>query len=105
MATLKFNGESFVVDHAVKGTDYVHGYNAAGDCVVAIEGIKDFSIITYDSTYMTPDKCLDEACNTVRFVDGKLVNLNGTVVFGLKTDRWSFTYENGTVETKEVYIK
>lgn len=105
MATLTFNGESFTVAHAVKGTNYVHGYNANGECIVAIEGINDFGVVSYNDTYMTPDKCLDEECNTVRYVNGKLVNLNGTEVFGLKTDRWTFTYESGTTETKEVYIK
>lgn len=80
MATLTFNGESFEVDHAVKGEDYVHGYNAAGECTVTIDGITDFSVVTYDGTYLDPSACFAEACNEVRYVGGKFITKDGTEV-------------------------
>lgn len=80
MAVLTFNGESFDVDHAVKGADYVHGYSATGDCIISIEGITDFSAVNYSGTYLTPEKCFAEDCNEVRYVDGKLIRKDGTEI-------------------------
>lgn len=80
MATLTFNGKAYTVDHAVKGADYVHGYNASGNCVVSIDGVKDFSAIAYDGEYLAPDSCFAESCNEVRCVGGKLVKRDGTEV-------------------------
>ena len=81
MATLSFNGESFTVDHAVKGADYVHGYDADGNLIISLDGVSDFSGITYDGTYISPSVCLAEACNDVKFCDGVLKTRGGTTVF------------------------
>lgn len=80
MATLTFNGESFTVDHAAKGADYIHGYDANGVLIVSFDGVTDFSLFTYDGTYMNPSDCMGESCNAVRYVGGKLVNANGAAV-------------------------
>lgn len=77
MATITFLGESFEVDHAVKGEDYVHGYDAAGHCIISIDGVKDFSLITYDGVYMNPRECLSEPCNSVKYCGGKLKTADG----------------------------
>lgn len=80
MPTITYNGASFVVDHAVKGADYVHGYSAAGDTILSIDGISDFSVISYDGTFLAPDKCINESCNDLKFVNGALTRRDGTVV-------------------------
>lgn len=70
MATLTYNGESYAVDHAVRGEDFIHGYDADGILIVAFEGISNFSGFTYDGTYMEPEHCLAEGCNDVKFASG-----------------------------------
>ena len=80
MATLKFNGESYTVDHAVKGADFIHGYDANAVMIVAFDGITDFSGFTYDGTYMSPEHCLAEGCNDVKCVGGVLVTREGNTV-------------------------
>lgn len=70
MPVISFCGESFTVDHAVKGADYVHGYDANSNLIVSLEGITDFSRISYDGEYMAPSGCLAEACNDVKYCDG-----------------------------------
>lgn len=71
MPTLTFNGESFTVNHAVKGADFIHGYDDDSILIVSFEGISDFSAFTYDGTYMEPEHCLAEGCNVVKYVGGK----------------------------------
>lgn len=80
MAKLTFNGVDYTVDHAVKGADYVHGYSAEGLCIISIDGITDFSVVTYDGTYLTPEVCFAEVCNDVRYVNGALVRKDGSTV-------------------------
>lgn len=80
MATLKFNGTTYTVDHAVKGADYINGYAADGTLIVSFRGVIDFSAFTYSGTYMTPDKCLEEPCNGVLQVNGKLVRRDGATI-------------------------
>lgn len=80
MATLSFNGESYTVDHAVKGADYVHGYDADGVAIVCFDGVSDFSGITYDGTYMSPGDCLEEPCNDVKYCGGSLKTRGGTTL-------------------------
>ena len=80
MANLTFNGETHVVDHAAKGTDYIHGYDANGQMIVCFEGITDFSAFTYDGTYMAPTSCATEACNEAIYIDGVLKTKGGTNV-------------------------
>lgn len=80
MATINFRGSKVVVDHAVKGSDYVHGFDASGKLLVSIEGITDFSCVTYDGTYMSPDKCANEPRNEIRHVNGRFVRRDGTIV-------------------------
>lgn len=80
MAILKFNGESYTVDHAVKGSDYIHGYDAKGNVVVAIEGISSFSGVEYTSTFMSPEECITEKCNFVKHLNGRFVREDGTPI-------------------------
>jgi hypothetical protein len=80
MATLIFNGETYIVDHAVKGTDYVHGYDANGRMVTCISGVVDFSAIEYDGEYLAPEACLEEACNSAVYVNGTLQTKLGNVI-------------------------
>lgn len=70
MATLTFNGSTFIVDHATKGADYVHGYDANGNIVVSIDGVKDFSLIEYSGSYLKPADCTTEACNVIVYACG-----------------------------------
>lgn len=77
MATLKLDGKSYVVDHAVKGDDYIHGYAADGSIIINIEGISDFSGITYDGTYLSPTECLTELCNDVKYCGGAIKTADG----------------------------
>lgn len=86
MANLIFNSETFVVNHAVKGPDYVHGYDDNGKLIIAIEGVTNFAGITYDGEYMEPEQCLEESCNVVKFVNGRLVNNKGE---GLETETYT----------------
>lgn len=78
MATITFMSKSYTVDHAVKGADYVHGYDANGDRVVSIDGISDFGAVTYDGVYISPQDCLEDPCNAVRHCGGRLVRADGT---------------------------
>ena len=71
MATLTFNGESYTVDHAVKGEDFIHGYDANSVMIVSFEGITNFADFDYDGTYMEPEHCLAEGCNVVKYVGSK----------------------------------
>lgn len=80
MEILKYGDLSYEVDHAVKGPDYVHGYDASGDLVVSFEGVTNFGDIQYTGSYLSPDKCLSEACNRVMNVNGELVREDGTPV-------------------------
>lgn len=80
MQTLKYGGLSYTVDHAVKGVDYIHGYNADGQRIVAFDGVTDFSDFEYTGTYLAPDKCLEEGCNVVKHVDGRLLRGDGKML-------------------------
>ena len=80
MATLTYNGTSYTVDHAVKGTDFIHGYDTNAVMIVSFEGITNFSDFTYDGTYMEPEHCLAEGCNDVKYVDGGLKKADGTAL-------------------------
>lgn len=103
MATLTFNGESYTVDHAVKGSNYIHGYDANGICVVAFEEVEDLTAISYDGTYMSPENCATEKCNTVVYCGGKLQTLGGELVnkavaVELTADGWSDGAQTVNVE-------
>lgn len=78
MATLSYGGVSYTVDHAVKGADFIHGYDANNALVVSFEGVTNFSGFTYTGTYMAPADCLDEGCNDVKYHGGKLKKADGT---------------------------
>lgn len=80
MASLTFNGNTYIVDHAVKGANYVHGYNANGECIIAIEGVSNFDKIRYSGAYLAPEACVNEACNEVLYVNGALVLRSGKSV-------------------------
>ena len=81
MAIITFCGESFTVDHAVKGADYVHGYDVNGNLIISLDGVKNFSFISYDGTYMSPTECLAELCNDVKYCAGAFKKSDGTVLF------------------------
>lgn len=80
MAVITFCGESYAVDHAVKGADYVHGYDANGVCIVAFEDVADLTAIEYDGEFMTPENCAEEVSNKVVYCGGKLMTLGGAMV-------------------------
>ena len=77
MAVLTYNAKAYTVDHAVKGTDYVHGYDADGNVVVSVEGITDFSLVSYNGTFIDPEKCLEELCNSLKYCDGLIKAIDG----------------------------
>lgn len=77
MAILTFNGNSYTVDHAVKGTDYVYGYDANGVCIVALDGVTDFSGVSYDGVYMSPETCATDPHNNVVYCNGVLSTPDG----------------------------
>ena len=77
MATLTFNGNSYTVDHAVKGTDYVYGYDANGVCIVALDGVTDFSGVSYDGVYMDPKTCETDPHNEVVYCGNGLRTRDG----------------------------
>lgn len=77
MYNFTFNGTSFEVDHAVKGADFIHCYDADGKLIVAFDRVSDFSGFTYSGTYMEPGDCMEEACNVVLYVGGKLIRRDG----------------------------
>lgn len=81
MATITCYGKSYTVDHAVKGADYVHGYNADGELVVSLEGVRDFSEITYSGSYISPSICITEACNDIKFCEGVFKTRDGRTVY------------------------
>lgn len=80
MATLTYNGETYAVDHAVKGSDYIHGYDASGLEIVSFEGIIDFAGFVYDGEFMSPESCLEETCNDVKVLQGHIVRKDGTII-------------------------
>lgn len=80
MATLTYCGVSYTVDHAVRGADFIHGYDANGCPVVSFDGVSDFSGFTYDGTYMEPSDCAAEGCNDVKYIGGQLQTRDGTVI-------------------------
>lgn len=116
MSTLSYNGLIWEVDHAVKGTNYVHGYSSAGLIIVSIEDTTDFDNIEYDGPYLAPEECLNESCNDVKYVNGSLVRRDGTVVSdigtaqnvtaidftNLESGSFTETLEDGTVNTYNV---
>jgi hypothetical protein len=104
MAKLTYGNFSFTVDHAVKGSDYIHGYLADGSLVISLDGITNFGLITYDGEYMSPAECLEEPCNTVKYVAGALVKNDGTridskIKYGTTTvtDGSASPYAEGTL--------
>lgn len=94
MAILSFCGESYTVDHAVKGTDYIHGYDENGVCIVAFENMADIEAVEYDGEFMAPEDCAAEVCNKVVYCGGKLKTLGGaevnkSVAVELAADAWA----------------
>lgn len=94
MATITFNGESFTVDHAVQGADYVHGYDAESNLVIAFDGVSNLSAISYDGVYVMAGNCLAEPCNDVKYCEGVLKTRAGEVI---QTFDWEFigSWTNG----------
>lgn len=82
MQTLKYGSFTYYVDHAVKGADFIHGYDSTGRLVVSLEGINDFSDFEYTGEFMAPEECLEEACNNVKYINGEFVRPDGTRVSG-----------------------
>ena len=96
MAILTYYDNSYTVDHAVKGEDFIHGYDADGILIVAFEGITNFSGFTYDGTYLEPEDCLAEGSNDVKYMDGGLKKADGTALspadFGAAENGHTHTY-------------
>lgn len=101
MAVITYLGESYTVDHAVKGADFIHGYDANSVMIVSFEGIKDFSGFTYNGTYMEPESCLAESCNDVKYVDGGLKKADGTPI---SVDDGSAVKKTGDTMTGDLTI-
>lgn len=101
MAVITYLGESYTVDHAVKGADFIHGYDANSVMIVSFEGIKDFSGFTYSGTYMEPGSCLAESCNDVKYVDGGLKKADGTPI---SVDDGSAVKKTGDTMTGDLVI-
>lgn len=80
MATLTYLGESYEVDHATKGADFIHAFDKNGYPVVSFDGITDFSGFTYSAAYMAPENCAADGCNDILFVGGKLQTKDGRSV-------------------------
>ena len=80
MGLLTYYDNSYTVDHAVKGADFIHGYDENAVLIVSFEGIRDFSGFTYDGTYLEPEHCLAEGSNDVKHVDGELKKADGTAL-------------------------
>ena len=80
MGILTHYDSSYTVDHAVKGEDFIHGYDENAELIVSFEGIRDFSGFTYDGTYLEPEHCLAEGYNDVKFVSGGLKKADGTAL-------------------------
>lgn len=77
MAILKYGSEEYTVDHAVKGADYIHGYDKNGVLLVSFDGVHDFSLFSYDEEYMLPEHCLEEPCTNVKYIGNTLTNGSG----------------------------
>ena len=80
MPELKFNGLSYTVNHAVKGPNYIHGYDSSGIKIVGFEGVVNFSQFEYDGTYMSPEQCITDAYNNVKFHENKFKRGDGTEI-------------------------
>lgn len=80
MATLTYLGESYEVDHATKGADFIHAFDSNGCPVVFFDGITDFSGFTYSAAFMAPENCAADGCNDILFVGGKLQTKDGRSV-------------------------
>ena len=102
MATITFNGESYTVDRAVKGTDYVHGYDADGGLVVSIDGVVDFNSITYSGSYLDPTSCAEENGNYAVYVSGALKTRSGTTVPQPGTDYGTARVRNISAGTTDM---
>ena len=80
MATLTYLSETYEVDHATKGADFIHAFDSNGCPVVFFDGITDFSGFTYSGAYMAPENCAADGCNDILFVGGKLQTKDGRSV-------------------------
>lgn len=81
MPRLIFNNtDEYIVSHAVKGPNYIHGFDERGTMIVAFEAISDFSLYTYTDKFLAPDECFEEPLNRVSYVNNKLVMADGTGV-------------------------
>lgn len=80
MATLTYLEETYEVNHATKGADFIHAFDKNGCPVVFFDGITDFSGFTYTGSYMDPEECAAEGCNDVKYVNGELVTRGGTPI-------------------------
>lgn len=108
MATLTYNGESYTVDHAVKGADFIHGYDANAVMIVSFEGITNFSAFDYDGTYMEPEHCLAEGCNDVKYVGGRLMTRDGTLLLrpaSITISAASWVDNENEIFTQEVTVE
>lgn len=80
MATLTYGTIKCDVHHATRGADYVHGYDAKGNLVIALDGLADVDEVKYSGTFMYPDECVEEKCNNVKHVAGMLCRDDGQML-------------------------
>ena len=80
MAKLTFNGETYTVDYAVKGADFIHGYDSEGIKIISYDGISDFSDFGYDQSYLEPEEFFQELDNIVRHHEGALKRSDGNTL-------------------------
>lgn len=80
MATLTYLEETYEVDHATKGADFIHAFDKNGCPVVFFDGVTDFSGFDYTGVYMSPENCAADGCNDLLFVGGRMQTKDGRSV-------------------------
>lgn len=58
---VQFLNENYECAKAVKGADYIHLFDANGNCIASFDGISDFSLFTIDGgEWTTPEPTQEE---------------------------------------------
>lgn len=104
MATLKFGHDTYEVAHAVKGDNYIHGYDDNGALVVSFEGVHDFSPFSFDDVYMTPGNCIWEKCNAVKHAGSMLVDETGKPIPASSVRAGFIVDANTGAQTQQLWV-
>lgn len=104
MATLKFGDYTYEVAHAVKGDNYIHGYDDNGVLVVSFEGVHDFSSFSFDDEYMNPSNCIWEKCNAVKHAGSMLVDETGKPIPASSIRAGFIVDANTGAQTQQVWV-